>query len=95
MPAIVRIGDMCSGHDVFPPRPAILGSPNVFANMLPVVRMTDQWAVHCGVACHGGMSMMGSMNVFVNNLPVTRIGDQISCGSIVVSGSFNVIANIV
>lgn len=95
---VVRMGiDMCSGHPAgptyFPPRPAITGSPNVFVDGLPVVRMTDQWSPHTNIlSVHTGVGVSGSPTVFVNGLPIMRMTDQIDCGSIALSGSLTVFA---
>lgn len=91
--AIARLGDMSSGHGPFPPRPNIQASPNVFANMIPVHRESDQWAVHCGPkSCHPGVLAKGSSTVFANGLGVGRIADKINCGDVIASGSPNVFA---
>lgn len=42
MPGIVRLGDYCSGHDGYPPRPNIEASTNVFVNGLGIHRLGDQ-----------------------------------------------------
>lgn len=94
MPAVTRLGDICTGHGCWPPRPSISASPNVFANFIPVHRQGDKWAVHCCKSCHGGVLAQGSPNVFVNNKQLGRIADPVSCGSQVASGSPNVFANI-
>ena len=93
MPAVTRLGDLCTGHGCFVPRPSVTASPNVFANMIPVHRQSDAWAVHCCVVCHGSVLASGSPNVFANNLQVGRIGDPVACGSFVAAGSPNVFAN--
>jgi len=94
MPAVTRLGDLCTGHGCFPPRPSVSASPNVFANMIPVHRQSDAWSVHCcGPSCHGAVLAAGSPNVFANNLQVGRIGDPVACGSFVAAGSPNVFAN--
>lgn len=51
---------------------AITGSPNVFANGLPVVRVGDGWEGTKGAY----MSATGSPNVFVNDRPRCSVGDQ-------------------
>ena len=89
MPAAVRLGDMCSGHGVHPPRPNIQGSLNVFTNSKSQHRLTDGWAGHL----HKGNAASGSPNVFVNSLPACRIGDSVSCGSTMAQGSPNVFIN--
>jgi len=90
--AVCRLGDMCTGHGCFPPRPNVEGSPNVFANALPVHRQADMWAVHCCVICHAAPLAQGAPTVFANNKQVGRIGDPVACGSSVASGSPNVFA---
>lgn len=72
-------------------------SPNVFANGLPVHRLTDTGPTNCP---HSGTfkSTTGSPNVYVNSLKITRIGDItvcIVCGQTGNhdSGSPNVYAN--
>jgi len=94
MSGITRLGDYCTGHDGFVPRPAISASSNVFVNGKGVVRVGDQWAQHTdGHTTHDGVQVSGSSSVFVNGLPVARIGDHISCGSNVAEGSSNVFSN--
>ena len=47
MPAVVRLGDICTGHGCWPPRQNIEASQNVFVNGRGVHRLGDAWAVHC------------------------------------------------
>lgn len=98
MPAVVRLGDICTGHDCFPPRNCISGSPNVYVNNLAAHRVSDVWAVH---ACthpdmphgmHDSTQATGSSRVFANNLALARIGDSVACGSSNATGSPNVYA---
>ncbi len=88
-----RLGDICTGHGCFPPRPSISGSPTVLINGLPAHRVGDAWAVHGCPVCvpHGSVLAAGSPTVFVNGLPLGRIGDAVACGSFVATGSPNVI----
>jgi len=93
MPAVVRLGDKCTGHDVFPPRANDRGSPNVFVNGKPVHREGDHWVTHCfPPACHDSILQKGSSTVKVNGKGIARIGDQIACGSVCAEGSPNVFA---
>ena len=94
MPPVTRIGDMSTGHGCYPPRPAVGGSPNVYTNNIPTVRLNDPWDSHAcpGTPPHSGNTSSGSSTVYVNNLPVCRIGDSISCGGASAEGSPNVIA---
>lgn len=86
--AAVRQGDLCSGHDDYPPRPAVGGSPNVFINGRPAIRVGDKWAVHCGHKdCHESVQATGSPKVFANGIALARIGDAVACGSVAAEGS--------
>lgn len=91
MAAAARLGDVCTGHDCFGPRPGVSGSPNVFTNGRNAHRNNDPWQVHCcGDSCHPSNVATGSRTVFINGLRATRIGDRIACGSLVAEGSINV-----
>lgn len=58
----------------------IQGSPNVFADNKPVVRIGDAVQGH-GKGEHAGPVMAeGSPNVFTNNIPTCRQGDAATCG---------------
>lgn len=93
MPAVTRLGDFCTGHGGWSPRPNIEGSDDVFVNGLPVHREGDAWAVHChDDNCHGSVLAKGSPSVFVNGHPIGRIDDPVQCGSRVAEGSPNVFA---
>lgn len=92
MPGIVRLGDKCSGHNGFPPRPNNQASSNVFVNNLGVHRVGDSWETHCNNSCHSGIASSGSSTVFCNSKGVCRIGDSVSCGSTMVEGSTNTFA---
>jgi uncharacterized Zn-binding protein involved in type VI secretion len=89
MPAIVRLGDMCSGHGCFPSRVSISASPDCLISGIPAVRVGDLWESHgCSVcAPHDAMQASGSPNVLINGIPVARIGDFLSCGSTNLTGS--------
>ncbi|HIJ12054.1 TPA: PaaR repeat-containing protein, partial [Candidatus Woesearchaeota archaeon] len=77
-----RKGDLCTGHDCWPPRPNNQGSPDVFTNDIPQHRITDSWSSHCcGPPCHGANTIEGSPDVFVNDLKMARKTDDVSCGS--------------
>jgi uncharacterized Zn-binding protein involved in type VI secretion len=94
MPAVSRLGDLCTGHGCFPSRPSISASGNVFAQGLAVQRVGDAWASHGCATCapHGGALAAGSSKVFVNGKPMARIGDPVDCGSLVATGSSKVFA---
>ena len=46
MPPVTRLGDNCTGHGSFPPRPSSGASPDVFVNGIAVHREGDSWAPH-------------------------------------------------
>jgi uncharacterized Zn-binding protein involved in type VI secretion len=89
---VVRLGDICSGHGCFPPRPNVQASADVIVNGRGWHRLGDGWAGHGCAVCpaHGGRAASGSHTVFVNGRPACRIGDAVSCGSSMVHGSDNV-----
>lgn len=90
MPAVTRLGDQCTGHGCFGPRPNDQASPNVFVNGLGVHRVGDHWVTHCcGPACHDSIMETGSSTVFINGKPAARIGDMVACGSASAQGSPN------
>ncbi len=94
MPAVVRLGDTCSGHGDYPSRANVQASDNVFVNGKGAHRVGDTWAVHCNLIpeCHAGITVSGSSKVFVNGRALARIGDAVDCGSSCASGSHNVFA---
>jgi len=67
-------GHMCCPHECV--GPAMTGSPDVYVNMLPALRVTDT-GVHA--ACCGPntwIAMKGSNVVLYNKLPAHRMFDQ-------------------
>lgn len=95
MPAVTRLGDICTGHGCWPPRANIEGSPNVFVNGIPVHRQGDAWGAHTCPPIpetHSSVLGSGSSTVFVNGKQLGRIGDPVACGSAVATGSSNVFA---
>jgi len=94
MAQVGRLGDWCTGHCCFPPRPCIQGSTDVFSNGIPVHRQGDMWLVHaCPKAVCGGATLAkGSSTVFANSKQMSRIGDPISDGAAVCEFSPDVFA---
>lgn len=94
MPAVTRIGDAdvkhCSGMV------RAVGSPNVFANKIPISRQGDVNTGHKkpGVPCpgHSAPIASGSGTVFINGMGCGRVGDGISGCTSVAAGSPNVFA---
>jgi hypothetical protein len=92
--AVTRVKDKTVGHGDFPPREAISGSPDVYANTLAVNRVGDLWADHPGKAPHtpgqrDKTDDIPNACVFANNLGVARIGDKVEADKIA-GGSPNV-----
>jgi uncharacterized Zn-binding protein involved in type VI secretion len=89
MPAIVRLGDKCSGHGCFSARPCVEGSSDVFANGKGVHIVGMAWDSHGCAGCppHDSVLAAGSPDVFANGKPVGRVGDPIECGSTCAEGS--------
>ena len=98
MPPAARLGDICTGHECFPPRANVEGSPNVFVNSKAWHRQGDAWDVHCCThpnlphGCHKSILASGSSTVYVNGRQAGRIGDPVVCGGFDVTGSPNVFA---
>lgn len=93
MPGAVRLGDICTGHGCYPPRPNSQASNDVNVNGRGFHRAGDGWIVHCCyTSCHSSVSSQGSKTVFVNGRSAIRIGDGQTCASKALQGSNNVYA---
>lgn len=95
MPAVSRLGDTCTGHGCWPPRPSTGASPNVRVNGIAAHRQGDAWAAHTCPAIpqtHASSLAAGSATVFVNGKQLARVGDPVACGSTIAQGSANVFA---
>lgn len=95
MPAVARIGDADVPH--CSPMTRQGGSPNVFANGIPISRQGDLNTLHkiprnrgCGE--HQAPITTGSRTVFINSRGCGRIGDAITGCTKVSAGSSNVFA---
>lgn len=91
--AAVRLGDNCTGHGCWPPRPNSSASGDVIINGKGAHRVGDAWNPHTCPAIpetHGSVQASGSGTVFVNGLPLARVGDSVACGSSNATGSPNV-----
>jgi uncharacterized Zn-binding protein involved in type VI secretion len=67
-------GKMCCAHGCV--GPAIMGSPDVYVNNLPAVRVSDS-GIH-GTCCGSNtwIAVKGSLVVTINNLPAHRLFDE-------------------
>lgn len=95
MPQAHRRADIGSAHSChFPPTLATGGSPDVYVNERPLMRVGDAYVPHGCPACpkpsHQRKLAVGSGSVFVNGRPAGRIGDAIDCGGQAQTGSNNV-----
>ena len=95
MTGIVRIGDLNAGHGCWPPSPALVSSaPTILVNGLNPICMQDIFLVH---ACpmppnaHVPQGIATCPNVLFEGKPPCQIGDPTSCGSVIITGSSNVI----
>lgn len=95
MAAVTRLGDNCTGHGCWPPRPSTGASSTVFVNGVAVHRQGDAWAAHTCPSIpetHASTLAAGSATVFADGLQLGRIGDPVACGSTVAQGSADVFA---
>lgn len=92
MPKAARLGDLGSGHECFPPSPAIEGSSDIIINGRPAVRVGDAYVAHGCNSCipHPRNAAEGSSTVNFNGRPAVRVGDGINCGGKAQIGSSNV-----
>ena len=93
MPQAARLGDICTGHGDWPPRPNIEGCTTVLVNGRPLHCQGHGWAVHCNSVpeCHASVLASGSGTVIAEGRQAGRIGDPVACGGTVATGSGNVI----
>ena len=85
--AVARVTDKTVGHGSFPPRPAISGSPDVYANNLAVNRTDDLWADHPGKLPHtpgqkDKTAGVPDASVFANTYAIARVGDKVEADTI-------------
>ncbi len=85
--AAARLGDMCSGHGCFPPRPAISASSDTFIDGIPALRVGDKYDQHTCSTTHDGAVLVGSSTTFINGSMAARVGDSLDCGSTIAVGS--------
>jgi uncharacterized Zn-binding protein involved in type VI secretion len=90
---VVRLNDLCSGHDDYPPRKSVECSPDVMFEGDWVVRYGDKLESHCNTAgsCHDGVHI-GQHDTIVNGKSIQVGGDPISCGSVCDTAASNSIS---
>lgn len=87
-------GAKCCPHSVI--GPAVSGSPNVFLEGLPMLRVGDPGVHSACCASNSWQCAAGSTDVFVNGIPAVRRGDATRhCGGAgaMVNGSTTVFLN--
>ncbi len=96
MPAVIRLGDMSTGHGCFPPT-NLVQTPvsKTFINgiLAGVVSGDCQHTAHtCGTTTHPQNTRnpsSGASKTFIEGFPAARIGDNIACGDACGEGSPN------
>lgn len=96
MPAVVRLGDVSTGHGCFPPTNLVTtAATKSYINGILVGLQDEasQFSAHaCGNTTHQQVTRYissGSLKSFIEGKPVARIGDNISCGDACAQGSHN------
>lgn len=93
MAYVTCVGDKCTGHGGFSPRPSIEGQSKMRVGGKPVVCVGDAYDKHTdGDSTHGGVLSEGSSSLSIGGKAVGRVGDAVSCGSTVAEGNskFNI-----
>ena len=96
MPAVIRLGDVSTGHGCFPPT-NLAATPvsKTYVNgiLAGVVSGGCQYTAHsCGIVVHPNTSRTpssGASKTYIEGNPAARIGDNISCGDACGQGSTN------
>jgi uncharacterized Zn-binding protein involved in type VI secretion len=96
MPAVVRLGDLSTGHGCFPPTNLVAtAATKSYINgiLVGLQDQASQFSTHtCGNSTHPQNSRYissGSTKSFIEGKPVARIGDDIACGDACAQGSPN------
>ncbi len=88
MAKAVKVGDIGTEHDGFPPTPVTAGSPDVKIDGIPAARVGDPLAPHDKPKHppHDRTIASGSSTVFINGKPAAVTGGAISCGGVTIGG---------
>lgn len=89
----VKLGDIGTEHDGFPPTKVIAGSPDVFFDGKPAARVGDPLEPHDKPKNpkHSRAIATGSSTVFINGKPAALTGGRINCGGMTIgSGTVNI-----
>ncbi|MBF0374300.1 MAG: PAAR domain-containing protein [Alphaproteobacteria bacterium] len=89
MPPVTLMGDSCSGHGCWPPRPSIEGEPRFTVGGRPVHLQGHAWAPHTCPPIpetHASTLAAGAPRFTVAGRQLGRVGDPVACGSTVAQG---------
>lgn len=90
---MIALGDSSVGTSEFGKCVAITGSPNVFWNKKPAVRVGDEFTPY--VDSKGNVTrrfgLTGSATVFVNGKPAMQTGSSITLGDVAGPGEANIL----
>lgn len=96
MPAVVRLGDLSTGHGCFPPTTLVVTSSTksyINGKLIGLQDNMSQFSTHvCGNNTHLQITRYisaGSPKSFIEGKPIARIGDDIGCGDACGEGSPN------
>lgn len=94
MPAVVRLGDMSTGHACYPPTQLVKTTATksyINGKLVGLKDPQSQFATHvCGNTVHPQSQRYiigGATKSFIEGKPIARIGDDISCGDACAQGS--------
>lgn len=89
MPGVTRVGDKCTGHDGYEPKPLIEGSKTFKVDGKPIGLVGCHYEEHSkpNADTHQDYIAEGAPSFFIEGKPVARIGDKVSNGGTVAEGS--------
>ncbi len=89
----VKVGNIGTDHDGYPPTKVTAGSPDVFIDGLPAARVGDPLEPHDkpNSPMHSRAIATGSSTVFINGKPAALTGGAVSCGGVTIgTGTVNI-----
>ncbi|WP_261921686.1 type VI secretion system PAAR protein [Shewanella sp. NFH-SH190041] len=93
MAKAIKLGDIDTGHEGFPPTPVITASSTVICEGRPMARKGDMLLPHTlpPAPPHPRSIKDGSTSVFIDGKPAARSGDGVSCGGTLIgAGTVNI-----
>lgn len=89
----VKLGDIGTDHDGYPPTKVIAGSSDVFIDGKPAARVGDPLEPHDkpNNPKHNRAVATGSSTVFINGKPAALTGGKVDCGGVTIgTGTVNI-----